>query len=147
MLWSSAIYHLYCLHCGQKFIFFTKHILPFCLLNQFKSNSNTWNFCLKVASKSQKQFLVVSILPNSKEKRGKKSSQDNVFWVSFVENSKNCFQDLLTLIYYFLAFPRNTCCMKYQKYGRLRCLLHVKGLVICFLRGWLAAFFSSDKMK
>ena len=35
----------------------------------------------------------------------------------------------------------------YQKYSRLRCLLRVKGLVICFYLGaGLAVFFSPDKI-
>jgi hypothetical protein len=33
-----------------------------------------------------------------------------------------------------------------QKYSRLRCLLRVKGLVICFYLGCQAVFFSSDKI-
>ena len=31
---------------------------------------------------------------------------------------------------------RELCCLEYQKYSRLRCLLRVKDLVICFYLGW-----------
>ena len=34
----------------------------------------------------------------------------------------------------------------YTKYSRLRCLLHVKGLVIVFIQAGLVVFFSSDKI-
>ena len=107
MLWSSAkpcylpslLFSLW----SEIHIFSKKHaaLLP------FKSNSNTLNFCLKV-SRNQKEFLVFSILPKNERKMGKnhpKSSQDIVFcFFERIENSENCFQDLLTFRCYCLSF-------------------------------------------
>ena len=122
-----------------------------------RQNANRKSICTFCLSevKKKKTVLFKKTCQNTESSAGVTTEQGNLFKGIDKKTSKREVIEPIKRAFPRFSSQQHTFCKETKcsdffyihtlKYSRLRCLLHLKGLVICFYLGW-AVFFSSDKI-